>query len=108
MTPTEIPVDWKQLLSEQANKAMRDPRVQRVMQDERVTKALMRGLQLRQQAQAELDSRVETAAESLNLATKKELRELKRSMKKMERELKKARVAAEKAQAELAAKTESV
>ena len=84
-------MDWKQLLTEQSMKLMQDPRVQKVMQDERVVKTMMRGLQMRQQVQAQVDERVETVAESLNLATKKELREIKRSMKKMERELSKAK-----------------
>ncbi|MCA9576357.1 MAG: hypothetical protein R3B40_10990 [Polyangiales bacterium] len=84
-------MDWKQLITEQSMKLMQDPRVQKVMQDERVVKTMMRGLQMRQQVQAQVDERVETVAESLNLATKKELREIKRSMKKMERELSKAK-----------------
>ena len=84
-------MDWKQLLTEQSVKLMQDPRVQKVMQDERVVKTMMRGLQMRQQVQAQVDERVESVAESLNLATKKELREIKRSMKKMERELSKAK-----------------
>ena len=84
-------MDWKQLLTEQSMKLMQDPRVQKVMQDERVVKTMMRGLQMRQQVQAQVDERVETVAESLNLATKKELREIKRSMKKMERDLSKAK-----------------
>jgi len=84
-------LDWKQLLTEQSMKLMQDPRVQKVMQDERVVKTMMRGLQMRQQVQARVDERVETVAESLNLATKKELREIKRSMKKMERDLSKAK-----------------
>ena len=84
-------MDWKQLLTEQSMKIMQDPRVQKVMQDERVVKTMMRGLQMRQQVQAQVDERVETVAESLNLATKKELREIKRSMKKMERDLSKAK-----------------
>ena len=84
-------MDWKQLITEQSMKLMQDPRVQKVMQDERVVKTMMRGLQMRQQVQAQVDERVETVAESLNLATKKELREIKRSMKKMERDLSKAK-----------------
>ena len=78
---------------------MQDPRVQKVMQDERVVKTMMRGLQMRQQVQAQVDERVETVAESLNLATKKELREIKRSMKKMERDLSKAQAALAEARA---------
>jgi len=92
-------VDWKQLLTEQSMKIMQDPRVQKVMQDERVVKTMMRGLQMRQQVQAQVDERVETVAESLNLATKKELREIKRSMKKMERDLSKAQAALAEARA---------
>ncbi len=92
-------MDWKQLLTEQSMKLMQDPRVQKVMQDERVVKTMMRGLQMRQQVQAQVDERVETVAESLNLATTKELREIKRSMKKMERDLSKAQAALAEARA---------
>ena len=92
-------MDWKQLLTEQSMKLMQDPRVQKVMQDERVVKTMMLGLQMRQQVQAQVDERVETVAESLNLATKKELREIKRSMKKMERDLSKAQAALAEARA---------
>ena len=56
-------MDWKQLLTEQSMKLMQDPRVQKVMQDERVVKTMMRGLQMRQQVQAQVDERVETVAE---------------------------------------------
>ena len=93
-------MDWKQLLTEQSMKLMQDPRVQKVMQDERVVKTMMRGLQMRQQVQAQVDERVETVAESLNLATKKELREIKRSTKKMERDRSKAQAALAEARAQ--------
>ena len=92
-------MDWKQLLTEQSMKLMQDPRVQKVMQDERVVKTMMRGLQMRQQVQAQVDERVETVAESLNLTTKKELRESMRSMKKMELDLSKAQAALAEARA---------
>ena len=54
---------------------------------------------MRQQVQAQVDERAETVAETLNLATKKELREIKRSMKKMERDLSKAKADLEAARA---------
>jgi polyhydroxyalkanoate synthesis regulator phasin len=72
-------------------KLMQDPRFMKVMQDERVMKAVMRGFQLKQQAQEKIDSQVESIAKQLNLATKSEVRELKRALRKMEQELEKER-----------------
>lgn len=68
---------------------MRDPRVAAFLQDERVMKATMKVIEARGDVQQRIDARVETVARSLNLATKQEVREMKRTIRKMEREMKK-------------------
>ena len=92
-------MDLKKFLKEQGTKLIQDPRVLKMMQDERVMKAMMKGFQLKQQAQENFDQQVEAIAKKLNLATKAELRDLKRALRKMEGELEK-----EKAKAKPAAK----
>lgn len=85
----------KDFLSKQSVRLMQDPRVQKLMQDERVMKAMMKGIQVRGDVQDRVEQRIDSVAETLNLVTKKELRELKRTMRKMEQELKKAKKKAE-------------
>ena len=77
-------------LMKQGAKALQDPRVMKVMQDPRVMKAVAKGFELKGKVQQQFDQRVESLAESLNLATKAEVRELKRTIRKLERDLKKA------------------
>lgn len=90
-------MDLKRFFQTQGMKMMQDPRVMKVMQDERVMKTVMKGFQLKQQAQEQFDARVETVAKQLNLATKGELRDLKRALRKMEQELEKERTKKSKA-----------
>jgi LPS O-antigen subunit length determinant protein (WzzB/FepE family) len=61
------------------------------MQDPRVMKTVMQAIELRGKAQETFDQRVEQIAKALNLATQKEVKELKRTLRKMERELDQAR-----------------
>ena len=68
---------------------MQDPRVAKLVQDERVMKVAMQAFQLRGKVQEQIDQNVEKAAKSLGLVTKDEVRELKRTIKKLETELKK-------------------
>jgi polyhydroxyalkanoate synthesis regulator phasin len=79
----------KDRLLERGMKIMQDPRVAKLAQDERVMKVAMQAFQLRGKVQEQIDQRVETAAKSLGLVTKDEVRELKRTIKKLETELKK-------------------
>ncbi len=80
-------MDFKQFLTEQGSRLMQDPRVAKAMQDERVLKGMMKAMQMRGRVQQRVDDGIDQVAESLNLATKKDLRELKRGIKKMQREL---------------------
>ena len=84
-------MDLKKFLKEQGSKLIQDKRFLKMMQDERVMKAMMKGFQLKQQAQENFDEQVEAIAKKLNLATKAEVRELKRALRKMEGELEKER-----------------
>jgi hypothetical protein len=87
-------MDLKKIFQERGMKLMQDPRFAKVMQDERVMKAVMRGFQLKQKAQEKIDAQVEAIAKQLNLATKAEVRELKRALRKVEQELEKERAKA--------------
>lgn len=87
-------MDFKDFVKKQGMKVIQDPRFVKVMQDERIMKTVMKGFQLKQQAQEQFDARVERIAKQLNLATRGELRDLKRSLRKMEQELEKERAKA--------------
>jgi hypothetical protein len=84
-------MDLKKLLLERGMKMMQDPRVMKLMQDERVMKAMMQAFQLRGKVQERYDQQVDRIAKMLNLATQKEISDLKKTLRKMERELEKAR-----------------
>lgn len=77
---------------------MTHPRVMQAAQDPRVVKLMMQTLTARGRAQAAVDARVEQLAHSMNLVTKKELRELRRNLKRMERQLDAARRQLDEAQ----------
>ena len=82
-------MSFKKQMMERGMKAMQDPRVM---------KAMAKGFEMKGKVQQNIDTRVESMANSLNLATKAEVRELKRNLRKMERELKKAQKALAAAQ----------
>jgi len=84
-------VDVKSLLKQKSLELLQNPRVMELAQDPRVMKLAMQAFQARGRVQAEIDTRVEQLAHSMNLVTKKELRELTRNLKRMERELEQAR-----------------
>ncbi len=92
----------KDLITKKSLELMQDPRVAKLMQDERVMKAMMQAIQLRGRVQENFDQRVEEIAKSLNLATMKEIRELKRNLRKMEQDLAKAKAEARAAKEALA------
>ncbi|MFW5875533.1 MAG: hypothetical protein ACOCXM_02230 [Myxococcota bacterium] len=81
----------KDYLNRQGMKLLQDPRVARLMQDERVMKAAVQAMQWRGRLTQRFDDRVDQVARVLNLATKREIRELKRSLRRMEQELHEAR-----------------
>lgn len=77
-------------LMKMGTEVLQDPRVAKMLQDPRVMKAVAKGFELKGKVQQRFDERVEHLANSLNLATKAEVRELKRTIRKLERDLKKA------------------
>ena len=86
----------KDFLKKRGMELMQDPKVTKLMQDERVMKVAMQAFQLRGKAQEKIDENVEKVAGSLGLVTKKDVRELKRTIKKLETELKKTQDAQKK------------
>lgn len=66
---------------------LQDPRVAKLLRDPRTQKALMQGLRFRGRVQEGLDQRLELMARRLNLATAREVRELKRTIRRLEEEL---------------------
>jgi hypothetical protein len=74
-------------------KLMEDPRVSKLVQDERVMKVATQAFQLRGKVQDQIDQRVEKVAKSLGLVTKNDVRDLKRTIKKLETELEKQKKA---------------
>jgi polyhydroxyalkanoate synthesis regulator phasin len=74
-------------LMKQGTKMLQDPRVMKVLQDPRVMKAVSKGFEIKGKVQQQFDASVEHMANNLNLATKAEVRELKRTIRKLEREL---------------------
>ncbi len=83
-------MDIRTYLTQRALQALQDPRVAAIMRDERVSRALMNALRLRGKVQRSFDERVENVAKLLNLATKREVRELRRTIRKLEDELKRS------------------
>ncbi len=77
----------RDVLARRGIQLIQDPRLAKFMQDERVMRALMKAVQLRGQAQDRIDDGIDSLARSLNLATKREIRELKRSLRRMEQQL---------------------
>lgn len=70
---------------------LRSPRWVRVLQDPRARLAVIRALRLRARVGSAMDARIEELAGRLNLATQREIRELKRSLRRLERELEASR-----------------
>jgi polyhydroxyalkanoate synthesis regulator phasin len=75
-------------------KLMEDPRVAKLVQDERVMKVASQAFMLRGKVQDEIDGRIEKVAKSLGLVTKNDVKDLKRTIKKLENELEKQKKAA--------------
>jgi hypothetical protein len=68
-------------------KWMSDPRVVKLMQDERFMKLMMLALSMPGKAQTFARERVETLARAMALATEGELKDLRRTVRKLEDEL---------------------
>jgi cell division protein FtsB len=85
-------VDWgamslKKTLMKQGMKMMGDPRVQKLMQDERVMKALMQAMSVPGKVQTFTSDQVEKIAKAMSLATEDEVNDLKRTVRRLEDEI---------------------
>src|ERR1700744_6540329 len=79
--------DLKKNLMEQGLKLMSDPRVQKLMADERVMKAGMTAMSLPGKAQSFARDQVEGFAKVMALATEGEVKDLRRTVRKLEEEV---------------------
>jgi cation transport regulator ChaC len=92
----------KKTLLERGMRLMSDPRVIKLMQDERVMKAVMAAMRVPGRAQSFAKEQAENIAKAMALATEGEVRDLQRTVRKLEEEL--ARMKAEQSAAKGAAK----
>jgi hypothetical protein len=77
----------KKTLVKQGMKVMSDPRVVKLMQDERVMKAVMAAMSVPSKAQSFAKARLESVAKAMALATEGEVKDLRRTVRKLEDEL---------------------
>ena len=77
----------KKTLMKQGMKMMGDPRVQKLMQDERVMKALMQAMSVPGKVQTFTSDQVEKIAKAMSLATEDEVNDLKRNVRRLEDEI---------------------
>jgi cell division FtsZ-interacting protein ZapD len=84
--------DLKKTLMEQGLKLMSDPRVQKLMADERFMKAMMTAMSLPGRAQTFARDQVEGFAKAMALATEGEVKDLRRTVRKLEEEVARLRV----------------
>ena len=66
---------------------LQDPRVAKLLADPRAQQALMAALRFRGRVQEGYEQRLERLARRLNLATAREVRDLKRTIRRLEEEL---------------------
>jgi cell division FtsZ-interacting protein ZapD len=77
----------KKTLMQQGMKLMSDPRVVKMMQDERVMKAVMAAMSVPGKAQSLAKEQLENVAKAMALATESEVKDLRRTVRKLEDEL---------------------
>lgn len=77
----------KRTLMKQGMKLMSDPRVGRLMQDERFMKAVMQMMAMPGKVQSFTNEQVEKLAKAMNLATEEEVSDLKRQIRRLEEDL---------------------
>ena len=77
----------KKTLMKQGLKLMTDPRVQKLMSDERVMKAVMQMMNVPGKVQSFTDDQVAKLAKAMSLATEDEVKDLKRQVRRLEEEV---------------------
>lgn len=78
---------FKRTLMKKGLKLMSDPRVARLMQDERVMKAVVQVMSVPGKVQSFTSDQVERLAKAMNLATEDEVDDLKRQVRRLEEEV---------------------
>lgn len=77
----------KKALMKQGMKLMGDPRVTKILQDERVMKAVMQMVNVPGKVQSFTSEQVEKLAKAMSLATEDEVKDLKRQIRRLEEEV---------------------
>ena len=77
----------KKTLIKQGMKVIGDPRVQKLMQDERVMKAMMQLMSVPGKVTEFSQEQVEKLAKAMSLATEDEVTDLKRTVRHLEEEI---------------------
>lgn len=77
----------KKTIMNQGMKLLSDPRVLKLMQDERVMKAVMQMMNVPGRVQSFTNDQVEKLAKAMSLATEDEVNDLKRQVRRLEEEL---------------------
>jgi hypothetical protein len=77
----------KKTLMQKGMQLMADPRVQKLMQDERVMKAVMTAMSVPGKAQSLAREQIENVAKAMALATEGEVKDLRRTVRRLEEEL---------------------
>lgn len=71
-------------------KLLQDPRIAKLMQNQKVQQAVVRGFRFRGRIEGVWDQRAQQVASMLNLATQRDLRSLQRRIRHLEQELRDA------------------
>jgi hypothetical protein len=79
--------EFKKSILKQGMKLMSDPRVLKLMQDERVMGALMQVMNAPGRVQSFTTEQVEKLAKAMSLATEDEVNDLKRQVRRLEEEV---------------------
>ncbi len=78
---------WKKTLMKEGMKLISDPRVLKMMQDERVMKAVMQVMSVPGKVQSFTQDNVEKLAKAMALATEDEVKDLRRTVRRLEEEM---------------------
>jgi cell division FtsZ-interacting protein ZapD len=78
---------WKKTLMKEGMQLISDPRVLKMMQDERVMKAVMQVMSMPGKVQSFTQDNVEKLAKAMALATEDEVKDLRRTVRRLEEEM---------------------
>jgi hypothetical protein len=80
----EIMVDVKKTAMDQLMKLMQNPKVMQVAMNPKVMGTVMKAMALRGKVQSAASAATQTMAKSLNIATRDEVKELRRTIRRLE------------------------